>query len=982
MFTYTDTPTMTFNAWQRLLNLLPSPVALLKRHSETDPFQDQIIFVNQAYLDTIGYAPEDTHNIQQWFNKICPSEAYRDFIVNEWLLQLNKAKHNLIAPLSLPCQICCKNGLTRWFHLNAHHHYPISKDLRLVLLVETTKPEKIIQDLQATTQALMASNLELKKQKRLLKQTQELAKVGSWELDLSTGKMHWSDEIFRIHGIEPGAIEPNLAYFLQKSAPGEELTLKQTLEKAIRTGEKQHLNHRVIRADGDEAIVDLVGYIEFDKNHRPLKAVGSSTDITHLALLQKQNSELAQIVELSHQEIIIFSAEQNRCLYANNRALQNLGYCAEEVESLVIEQINADLTYPQLQKLASEKSEKLATKYLILSQTRKDGSIYPVKSTIQKVHFKNQNAIALFNSDVSQLKSIEQALRRQNQLFDNILQNVPVRIFWQDIEGNYIGANQNFLDDLKLPNLEALLGKTDLDLPWPSGQGHTYYRQDMQVLKEGHTLLQMEDAFIDDDGNIQIWLLSKLPLRDNNGKIIGMLGTYQDISTNRQLEIQLKEQAQTLQHQAFHDALTKLPNRVYLNQQIEQEILIAERNQSQFALLFIDLDHFKQINDSLGHDIGDQVLQAMAKRLKANLRTGDTLARLGGDEFTVIQTPLKQEEDAATLAKKLIDATSEPICIANHTFYLSNSIGISIYPKDAISAESLLRTADAAMYLAKDQGRNNFQFYTSNLTDQAFAHLSMQTQIRQAIDNNEFIPYFQPQIDSIQQKIIGLEVLARWQTKDGKIIAPIEFIQIAEKTGLIIPLDRQVMLKAIHHFLRWRKQGLIDGKLSLNLAVKQLEQDDFFEFVNTLLCEVDCNPEWLEFEITESDIMTKLDEMTRKMSQLRQLGIKIAIDDFGTGYSSLAYLKKLPVSKLKIDQSFIRDLPQDEDDAVITKTIISMADNLGLKVIAEGVETMEQQAFLQANGCEQIQGYLYSKPLNADDIEIFLRQFPDQAKPV
>lgn len=970
-----NVPTMSLHAWEKLLNLMPSPVALLKQSPNNDPFSDKIVYVNKAYLETIGYSPQETPSINHWFNKTCPDTGYRQFIVNEWTSQLKTATQQFIHSLSVPCQIVCKDGSHRWFHLTAHRHYPISTDLRMIVMVETTEPEKIIQDLQSTTQALSSSNLELQKQKTLLKQTQELAKVGSWELDLKTGKMQWSDEIFRIHGAEPGSFEPTLAYFLQKSATGDDVSLKQTLEKAIRTGEKQHLNHRVIREDGKEAVVDLVGYIEYDDNHRPIKAIGSSTDITHLVDLKNHNTELAQIMELAHQEIYIFSAEKNQCLYANASALKNLGYNEDSIRHCKLETISPELNHQELQRL-NNKSDSHFLKQIFVSQTRQNGSVYPVKSTIQKVRYKDQDAIALFSSDISQLKTIESTLRRQNQLFDNILQNVPVRIFWLDIDGNYIGANQNFLDDLGLPDINSIKGKTDLDLPWPSGQGHNYYRQDMQVLKDGRTLLQMEDAFIDDDGNIQIWLMSKLPLRDNSGAIIGMLGTYQDISTNRQLEIQLKEQAQTLQHQAYHDALTQLPNRIFLHQKIEHAITVAERNQTQFALLFIDLDHFKQINDSLGHDIGDRVLQSMAKRLNANLRSADTLARLGGDEFTVIQTPLKQKEDAITLAQKLINATLEPITIGDHTFYLSNSIGISIYPHDALSAEALLRAADAAMYRAKDLGRNNFQFYTAELTEKAFAHLSMQTQIRLGIDQDEFIPYFQPQIDSRSQEIIGLEVLARWQDASGKIIPPQEFIHIAEKTGLIIRLDRQVMRKAIKHFLNWRAAKLINGKLSLNLAVKQLEQDDFFDFVNELLQELDCNPTWLEFEITESDIMSNLEEMTCKMSQLRRLGIKIAIDDFGTGYSSLSYLKKLPVSKLKIDQSFVRDLPKDEDDAIITKTIISMAENLGLEVIAEGVETDEQQIFLQENGCHQIQGYLYSKPLESDAMQDYLNNFP------
>ncbi|MBO1924600.1 EAL domain-containing protein [Thiomicrorhabdus sp. 6S3-12] len=974
MLSQGELPSLTMNAWQTLLNLMPNPVAILQRVPGVNKDNDALILVNKSYLETIGYPLEETPDLHTWFEKTCPDDDYRNLIINQWNAQLSANNDKTHNTLSVPCHLSCQDGEKRWLQISTHRHYPITDNLRLMVMLETSEPEEIIQSLQDTTKALQASNHELLKQKSLLKQTQELAKVGSWELDLKTGLINWSDEIYHMHGTEPGSFQPDLAYLLNVSTEAEDAKkLKNALETAILTGEKQHLTHKVKRRDGKTGIIELTGFIEYDEHNRPLKAVGSSTDITHALELQTQNNELAEIMERAYQEIFIYSTHNSRYLYANKDALESLGYTLEELQKMSIDQVYPHLTNGELEQYSIQ-AEKNPNQQKLLSQVRKNGTAYPVKANIQKVQFKGEEAIALFNRDISELKEVEETLREQNQLFENILQTVPTRIFWKDKNGDYLGANQHFLNDLKISSQDELRGKNDLEIEWPSGQGNTYFKQDMFVLNEGRSLLQLEDAFIDEDGSIQIWMMSKLPLRDETGKVTGLLGTYQDISSHRQLEIKLREQTQTLQHQAYHDALTQLPNRALLYQRIEQAIHRAERNNSQFAVLFIDLDHFKQINDSLGHDTGDQVLQAMARRLSDSLRKDDTISRLGGDEFTILQEPLNDYQDASALAQKLINATSQPLTIRDHTFYLSNSVGISIYPKDAITPDALLKAADAAMYRAKDQGRNNFQFYTNDLTEQAFEHLSMQTKIRQALDNEEFIPYFQPQINAQNGKLVGLEVLVRWKNKDGDIIPPSDFIPIAEKTGLIVQLDRQVMRKAIEHYTQWKKLGVIEGRLSLNLAVKQVQQKDFFTFIYNLLSKMQCEGSWLELELTESDIMTNLEEMSQKMNQLRELGIKISIDDFGTGYSSLSYLKKLPVRKLKIDRSFIRDLPDDEDDAVITKTIISMAENLGLEVIAEGVETVEQREFLLQNGCYQLQGFLYSKPLNATETLAYLRK--------
>ncbi|MBN2865752.1 MAG: EAL domain-containing protein [Thiotrichales bacterium] len=329
-------------------------------------------------------------------------------------------------------------------------------------------------------------------------------------------------------------------------------------------------------------------------------------------------------------------------------------------------------------------------------------------------------------------------------------------------------------------------------------------------------------------------------------------------------------------------------------------------------------------------------------------------------------------------AQKIIDLTKEPILIDSQALYLSSSIGISLYPKDTTSIDDLLKYADAAMYRAKDLGRNNVQFYTEDMTQMAFEHVAMQASLRQAIKNNEFVVAYQPQVDAAQHKVMGMEALVRWNHPLMGMVQPNKFIPLAESTGMIVELDRLVMQSAMLQWADWHQQGLDLGVLSMNLSVKQIQQADFIDFLQSSLLSTQCHPDWLCLEVTESAVMKNLDEMKAVLIKIRALGISIAVDDFGTGYSSLAYLKRLPVSKLKIDRSFIRDLPDDEEDATITRTIIIMAKNLGLEVIAEGVETAEQQAFLLENGCPDIQGFLYAQPLLKAPLEAWLTEFNAQ----
>lgn len=463
-------------------------------------------------------------------------------------------------------------------------------------------------------------------------------------------------------------------------------------------------------------------------------------------------------------------------------------------------------------------------------------------------------------------------------------------------------------------------------------------------------------------------------LFDEMGTAIRFVGFNTDITKLIMQQEELQQQRDTLQFQATHDTLTGLANRALLTDRLEQGLVKATRAHSKLALLFIDLDHFKEINDSLGHRSGDELLKAVTLRLKQSVRAEDAVARLGGDEFIVMMEGLKQVQDASRLAEKIQQMLEEPLIMDNHEFYVTSSIGISIYPDNGKTTKDLLKNADAAMYKAKSEGRNNFQYYSAEMTAQAFERVHMEGRLRTAIENDEFEVYYQPQINGATNMVVGMEALVRWHSPSLGLVFPSKFIPIAESTGLIVEIDRLVMRMAIAQFTEWNRKGLQPGTLSLNLSMKQLQRKDLVAFVVGSLVETGCSPEWLEMEITEGHIMENPEEAIKILNKIDDIGIKLALDDFGTGYSSLSYLKKLPITKLKIDRSFIKDLPHDTEDKAISKAVIALAKSLDHEILAEGVESIDQIAFLLENGCEVFQGYYYSKPVPAAEMETFLNR--------
>lgn len=436
---------------------------------------------------------------------------------------------------------------------------------------------------------------------------------------------------------------------------------------------------------------------------------------------------------------------------------------------------------------------------------------------------------------------------------------------------------------------------------------------------------------------------------------------------------ELDKQKTALIHQANYDSLTNLPNRVLLKDRLKQSINRASRNNEQFALFFIDLDRFKDINDTHGHEYGDKLLIRVAQRLSSILREEDTLSRISGDEFVIIVNNLIEFRSASVLAQKILDTLEIPLDIEeDKENFISCSIGISLYPQDSTKAKELLRFADIAMYRSKHKGRGTYHYYIQEMNEEVISRVNMQSKIRKALQDKEFFVYYQPQYEIQTDKIIGLEALVRWKDEDDNILLPGKFLPYAEEFGMIVPINRQVMHIAMLQAREWHNKGLYFGRLSINISIEQVEDKNFVGLIQSLLYETKCNPKWITLELTEGQIMKNPKTAIATLEQLNYIGIEIAVDDFGTGYSSLSYLKHLPISELKIDRSFIKDIPQNEDDMAIVDSIIAISKTLKLDLIAEGVETEEQKEFLLSRGCIKIQGYLYGRPMPVEEVDKLL----------
>jgi diguanylate cyclase (GGDEF)-like protein len=487
------------------------------------------------------------------------------------------------------------------------------------------------------------------------------------------------------------------------------------------------------------------------------------------------------------------------------------------------------------------------------------------------------------------------------------------------------------------------------------------------VIHTIYILKQASDRFADGDLSVRVELQTKDELKMVGNAFNNVVDAFAGMMLERQ------NYESKIEYQAYYDPLTGLPNRIMFNNQLKLAMEDAKRDDRLMAVMFLDLDRFKVINDTLGHEAGDLLLKAVAQRLTECLASGDRVYRMGGDEFLFIFSDMENKDHAKAAAQAILDHLKAPVYIDSHEFMVSASIGISVYPMDGMVIGKLVKNADVAMYAAKNHGKNNFQFYETHMNARAAEHLQIESSLRKALEYGEFMLYYQPRFNMISNRITGMEALIRWRHPELGLVPPIDFIPLAEESGFIVPLGEWVMRTACIQCREWQQQENLPLHISVNISAAQFQRDEFVELVKRILEESKLDPAYLELELTESVIMEKGDMAINKLNQLKALGVKISIDDFGTGFSSLSYLKYFPIDSLKIDRSFIKDIPGATKDSAITKTIIALGRRLNLNVVAEGVETQEQFSFLASRKCTEVQGYLISKPLPPEEAILLLR---------
>jgi diguanylate cyclase (GGDEF)-like protein/PAS domain S-box-containing protein len=595
---------------------------------------------------------------------------------------------------------------------------------------------------------------------------------------------------------------------------------------------------------------------------------------------------------------------------------------------------------------------------------RKDGSTVVGEGSVQLAHGAGGEAVGFHGilRDVTERRRMEQALRDSEARF-RALTNLSSDWYWeQDVAFRYTrmeGRHQN-ADSIQASFLGKCPWETELAIE--SGGWHAH--REMLVARAPFRDVVMHRML---PGQRPYYIsVSGEPVFDRDGSFIGYRGVSREITEQKIAE-------ERIQHLATHDGLTGLPNRVMFSHLLSAAIPIAQRQQRGLGVLFIDLDRFKFINDSLGHEAGDTLLKEIAKRFKKILRAGDVVARLGGDEFVVLLQDMTSAAQVATVARKIISAAINPVMLMGRECRVTASIGIALHPQNGSDEQTLMKNADIAMYFAKEEGKNNFQFYSPGIRAHSLERLTLEGNLRHALDNGEFTLHYQAKLDLASRAITGVEALLRWDNPELGSVSPARFIQAAEETGLIVPIGKWVLKTACAQNMAWQRMGLPPVRMAVNLSVRQFADSQLLNDIADILRDTGMPPQLLELEITEGMVIHNPAHALQLLTAIKQMGVRLAIDDFGTGYSSLGQLKNFPIDTLKVDRSFIRDVATNAEDRAITEAIIAMGKTLNLTVVAEGVETMDQETFLREKACTEMQGYYFSRPIPAAEFAALLK---------
>jgi diguanylate cyclase (GGDEF)-like protein/PAS domain S-box-containing protein len=684
--------------------------------------------------------------------------------------------------------------------------------------------------------------------------------------------------------------------------------------------------------------------------------------------LRKSEARLRQLIATTLDAVITVDRSLNVVEW-NRRAEETFGVAAADVMGLPLRESLLTPRFARLLNVAMNRYRLRGTTSRLRQRVETVmfgalGEAIPVEITIAPAGRGNDATFTAFLRDISERQRAERELEQREKRFRTIVEKSwsGVVLLDGDLRFSFTGSSTHHLIGY---DEEELIGQSLFDFVHPreAGKAREIFRR---IVEKPNHETHGEMRFRHKDGR-WIWLEGFSQNLLHEPSVGAVVLNYRDVS-------QRKEAEKQLEYRAHYDSLTGLPNRLLFRDRLVNSLAHAQRNRVGVAVMYLDVDHFKLVNDGLGHSFGDLLLADIARRLQAVLRASDTISRIGGDEFSVLLPEVMNAEAVAGVARKILDSLAKPFSVDSHEIYVTASIGISCSPADGDDAETLLKCADAAMYRAKELGRNQAQLFTASMNERYVRRLALEQHLHHAIERQQLELYYQPVYDRVRRRFASLEALLRWRDPHRGIVQPSEFIQLAEETGMIVAIGEWALRTACAQLKRWHERGLTTLRVAVNISAVQLQHRGLVDVVRSALTESSIPPEMLQLEITESAAMQSFDLTLNVLRELRDMGVSVAVDDFGTGQSSLIYLKHFPIDTVKIDKEFLREVTSDETAAAIVSYVINLAHTLGLKVVAEGVETEEQYTFLRHYGCDLIQGYLFSKPLPADEVFPFLQQ--------